>query len=120
MHLTGLDHVQLAMPPGQEDAAIAFYAGILGLAPVPKPAALAARGGVWFAGRGIALHLGVETPFTPAEKAHPALATPDLAAVRAHLDARDIPWVCDNAVPGLARLYIADPFGNRIEIVERP
>ena len=88
MHLTGLDHVQLAMPPGQEDAAIAFYAGILGLAPVPKPAALAARGGVWFAGRGIALHLGVETPFTPAEKAHPALATPDLAAVRASLDRR--------------------------------
>lgn len=119
MNLTGLDHVQLAMPAGAEDAAVAFYAGVLGLTEVPKPAALAGRGGVWFAGPGIALHLGTDSPFAPAKKAHPAFTVASLAAARAHLDMHGITWTDGGALPGLVRLYVADPFGNRIEILER-
>lgn len=113
-NVTGLDHVQLAMPQGGEDAARAFYGGLLGLTEAPKPAALAGRGGVWFTGGGLQLHLGVETPFQPARKAHPALVVTDLAAAHSTLPAPS----AISALPGLRRFYVADPFGNRIEILQ--
>ncbi len=113
--LTALHHIQLAMPKGQEDAARAFYSGALGLREVPKPAALAGRGGVWFEGKGIALHLGVEDPFVPARKAHPAFGVTDLDAARQALADHDPTDI--SALPDLRRFYIKDPFGNRIEIV---
>ncbi len=81
IEVVGLDHVQLAMPPGQEDLARRFYAGVLGLTEVPKPAALAGRGGCWFVGPSIHLHLGVEAEFRPATKAHPALLVADISAL---------------------------------------
>ncbi|MEY1554672.1 VOC family protein [Yoonia sp. R2331] len=111
--ITGLDHVQLAMPPGQEDVARAFYCGRLGLREVAKPAALAGRGGCWFAGAGVNLHLGVEEPFTPARKAHPALVVDDLEQARAALEGGEV-----SSLPGWRRFYIADPFGNRIEVMQ--
>src|ERR1700742_3629847 len=83
--ITGLDHVQLAMPRGREEAARSFYAGLLGMTELPKPAALAVRGGCWFASGTAVLHLGVEEPFTPARKAHPALLVDDLEALGAAL-----------------------------------
>src|SRR5215213_6398028 len=83
MHVYGLDHVQLAMPRGAEEQARAFYAGVLGLDEVPKPPNLAARGGVWFSGGGLHLHLGVEGDFHPARKAHPALLVRGLARLAA-------------------------------------
>ena len=101
------------MPEGEEDRARAFYAGKLGLTEVPKPEELAGRGGVWFVGAGIALHLGVETPFHPARKAHPAFVVDDLDA---SWEAFGRPQI--SSLPGLRRFYIADPFGNRIEIVQ--
>ena len=110
----GLDHVQLAMPEGGEGEARAFYGGRLGLHEVEKPADLAGRGGCWFVGPGIALHLGVETPFVPARKAHPAILVDDLEAAQDRLGGSAI-----SSLPGLRRFYIADPFGNRIEIVQR-
>lgn len=112
-HVLALHHVQLAMPAGAEDTARAFYAGVLGLREVGKPAELAGRGGVWFAAGSLALHLGTEEPFIPATKAHPALAVTDLDAAHATLPAPS----AISALPGLRRFYIADPFGNRIEIV---
>ncbi len=109
-----LHHVQLAMPAGAEAIARAFYGGNLGLDEVPKPASLAGRGGVWFAAGTLALHLGVDDPFYPAKKAHPALTVIDLAA--AHVALPDpTPF---ERLPGLRRFYVADPFGNRIEIVQ--
>ncbi|MGR3499848.1 MAG: VOC family protein [Limimaricola soesokkakensis] len=113
-----LHHIQLAMPEGGEDAARGFYGGVLGLAEVAKPEMLAGRGGVWFEGRSLRLHLGVETPFAPARKAHPAFRVADLAAMRYHLDAHDIAVRTDTELPGLRRFYVSDPFGNRIEICE--
>jgi catechol 2,3-dioxygenase-like lactoylglutathione lyase family enzyme len=111
----GLDHVQLAMPVGGEDTARTFYVGVLGLTEVPKPAALAARGGCWFEAGPVKLHLGAEAEFVPARKAHPALLVRDLAgfAERAGLDVR---W--SDEIPGTVRGHIDDPFGNRIELIE--
>lgn len=118
MQITGLDHVQLAMPRGGEDQARAFYGAVLGMAEIAKPAQLAARGGCWFQGGGAQIHLGVEEPFAPARKAHPALLVADLAAARAALAAAGVAATPDESVPGVRRCYVADPFGNRIELIQ--
>jgi catechol 2,3-dioxygenase-like lactoylglutathione lyase family enzyme len=117
--IVGLDHVQLAMPEGGEDAARAFYAGVLGLSERAKPPHLAARGGCWFAGAGIELHLGVEEPFRPAAKAHPALLVADLAAARETLAAHAIAFSDGKPLDGYLRGDVRDPFGNRIELMQR-
>lgn len=118
--IAGIDHVQVAMPEGAEAAARAFYGELLGLVEVPKPAVLAARGGVWFACGPGQLHLGVETPFAPAGKAHPALRVASreaLDALAARLDAAGCAVRFDQAIPELRRFYVADPFGNRLELL---
>jgi catechol 2,3-dioxygenase-like lactoylglutathione lyase family enzyme len=111
-----LDHVQVAMPPGGEEAARRFYAGLLGLAEIAKPDALQASGGVWFEP---GLHLGVESSFRPARKAHPGLRVADLDGVAARLQAAgaDLEW--DERRPGVRRFYTHDPFGNRLELLAR-
>jgi catechol 2,3-dioxygenase-like lactoylglutathione lyase family enzyme len=112
-----LDHVQLAMPPGQEDEAEAFYAGLLGFTRLVKPEPLAARGGCWFARGDVALHLGVEEEFRPARKAHPAFVVTDLADLEAALAAAGV-TVRPNPDRATGRgSYVDDPFGNRIEFV---
>jgi len=117
--LVGIDHVQLAMPPGGEDAAEAFYAWILGLPRVPKPEVLAARGGCWFECGTLRVHLGVEEGFRPARKAHPAIAVRDLSGVVARLRAAGVDVRPGDDVPGMEQAYIDDPFGNRIELIQR-
>lgn len=117
--IVGLDHVQLAMPARGEEAARAFYCGVLGLAERAKPAHLAARGGCWFSGSGVELHLGVEEPFRPAAKAHPALLVDDLDAMCARLAASGAPFEEGAPLEGYARGDTKDPFGNRIELMQR-
>lgn len=112
-----LHHVQLAMPEGGEPQARAFYADVLGIPEVPKPAELAGRGGAWFETGTLRLHLGVETPFRPALKAHPAFQVTDLEAAAARLRDAGAPVSAPESLPGLHRVYTADPFGNRIEIL---
>jgi catechol 2,3-dioxygenase-like lactoylglutathione lyase family enzyme len=116
--ISGLDHVQLAIPRGTEDEARRFYGGLLGLTEVDKPAPLAARGGCWFAGRNTVLHLGVEEPFAPAHKAHPAFLVSDLDACREALLAAGAPVVPEENAVAVRRFYTADPFGNRIELIQ--
>ena len=118
MRVAGLDHVQLAMPPGREAEARAFYAGLLGMTEVPKPAPLAKRGGCWFEAPGTIVHIGVEELFVPQRKAHPAFLVSGLEQARRDLEAAGAPAVSDESVPDLHRFYTADPFGNRIEILE--
>lgn len=114
----GIDHVQLAMPHGQEALARQFYISVLGLTEVPKPTNLAKRGGVWFEGGSLRLHLGVEQEFRPAKKAHPALLVKNLDALIHHLEQTGIPVVTDEPLQEYARIYVHDPFGNRIELLE--
>jgi len=116
--LLALHHVQLAMPEGGEAAARAFYGTLLGLPEVPKPAALRTRGGVWFERGSLRLHLGVERPFTPARKAHPAFTVQGLAALADRLHKAGHPPRAETDLPGMARLYVDDPFGNRLELLE--
>lgn len=113
-----IHHVQLACPPGTEDALRRFYRGVLGLAEVAKPPALAARGGCWFRGDGIELHLGVEQDFRPARKAHPGLLVPDLDSVADRLRAAGYPVSFDDDFPGMRRFYSEDPHGNRLEFLQ--
>lgn len=114
----GLDHLQLAMPEGEEAKARAFYGDLLGLRELPKPTQLVARGGCWFALGTQALHLGVETPFSPARKAHPAFRVFDLEGCRQLLEGAGVQTVRDTAVPSVRRFYAADPFGNRLEFMQ--
>ncbi|HCQ67494.1 MAG TPA: glyoxalase [Rhodobacteraceae bacterium] len=116
--LNELHHVQLAMPKGGEPEARDFYADLLGLDEVPKPPDLARRGGVWFERGPVRVHLGIEEPFRPARKAHPAFLVSDLAALRARFDAVGQSYRTDGALPGYDRIYTDDPFGNRIELLE--
>lgn len=117
MAVEGLDHVQLACPPGGEDEARRFYGGLLGLREIEKPEPLRSRGGVWFeCGTSQQLHLGVEEPFSPARKAHPGLRVADVATLE-ELAAKlgGVTW--DSDLPGYKRFYASDPFGNRLELL---
>lgn len=114
----GLDHVQLAMPAGGEAKARAFYAGLLGLGEAEKPPHLAVRGGCWFENGAIRLHLGVDRDFVPARRAHPALRVRGLIALAAALRAAGCHVATDEPLPGFDRVYVDDPFGNRIELLE--
>jgi catechol 2,3-dioxygenase-like lactoylglutathione lyase family enzyme len=118
MMILALDHVQLVMPVGGEDAARRFYAGLLGLVEIVKPPELAVRGGCWFGGEHVQLHLSVDTGFAPASKAHPALLVSDLPALWAALAAEGVRLTPDDAVPGVRRFYALDPFGNRLEFIQ--
>lgn len=114
--ITGYDHVQVAIPSGSEDVAREFYGGVLGMREVPKPAALAVRGGCWFVSGSAVLHLGVEEPFVPARKAHPAFLVSDLDVVRSALTAAGHECVDGSGeIPGVRRFHTFDPFGNRLE-----
>jgi catechol 2,3-dioxygenase-like lactoylglutathione lyase family enzyme len=119
MGVIGIDHVQLAMPAEEEVAARAFYSGLLGLLEIEKPEVLARRGGAWFQGGEAVIHLGVEAEFRPARKAHPALLVTELGAMVDRLEAAGVVVRQDAELPGYQRAFVKDPFGNRIELMER-
>ncbi|WP_371678196.1 VOC family protein [Streptomyces sp. NBC_01276] len=116
--LSAVDHVQLAAPPGSEDALRAYYRDVLGMEEVPKPPVLAARGGCWFAAGTVRLHLGVEEDFRPARKAHPGLRVTGIEAYAHGLRERGALVVWDDGLPGHRRFYSEDPVGNRLEFLE--
>ena len=118
MQLVRIDHVQLAMPAGQEERAREFYAGLLGLPEVAKPASLAASGGAWFENAEVHVHLGVDPDFQPAKKAHPAFRVRDLGAWKQRLREAGVDLKPDDRLPGFARFFASDPFGNRLEFLE--
>ncbi|WP_119274501.1 VOC family protein [Taklimakanibacter deserti] len=119
MGLLAIDHIQLAMPEGREEAARRFYGRLLGLSEVEKPENLKKRGGCWFEKEGIKIHLGVEKDFRPALKAHPAFLVEDLRRLVARLEQAGVAARRDEPLPGYDRVYVDDPFGNRIELIEK-
>ena len=116
--ISRLDHVQLAMPAGREDEARAFYQGLLGIPGTPKPANLALRGGCWFENGSVKVHLGVDKDFAAARKAHPAFIVDDLAMLVRRLERAGHPVRDDEPLEGFDRVYVDDPFGNRIELMQ--
>jgi len=118
LRITRIDHVQLAMPAGGEDLARAFYGGALGIEEVPKPAHLAKRGGCWFEREDLKIHLGVEADFRPARKAHVALLVADLPELQGKLKGLGYALKEDEPLEGYHRIYVDDPFGNRVELME--
>ena len=118
MNFKRLHHVQLAIPPGGEDVARAYYSGVLGLSEVDKPRALQGRGGCWFSGGGVEFHLGVQPDFQPARKAHPGVLVSGLDDLAATLEAAGRPVQWDPDFPGHRRFYSADDHGNRLEFLE--
>ena len=116
--IVALDHIQIAIPPGREAEAHQFYGGLLGLTEVPKPVQLLDRGGCWFEGPGIPVHLGVQQDFVPAPKAHPAFRVTDLEAFRQTLESAGVPIIPDDSLPHVRRFYASDPFGNRLEFIQ--
>jgi catechol 2,3-dioxygenase-like lactoylglutathione lyase family enzyme len=120
--ISGIDHVQVAAPAGCEEAARAFYGGLLGLVEIEKPPLLAARGGVWFRVGEQQLHVGVEAGFAPAHKAHPALRVTDRAALdtlagRLGAAGPEVIWPDTVEIPGTSRFHVHDPWGNRLELI---
>jgi len=118
MRIERLEHVQLAMPPGGEALARAFYSGVLEIPEMSKPPDLAKRGGCWFERGDLKIHLGVESEFRPARKAHPALLVVDLPDLVRRLKSAGHDVREDEPLDGYCRVYVDDPFGNRIELME--
>ena len=118
MRVRRLDHILLAMPAGRENDAGKFYQGILGIPEAMKPPNLAARGGCWFEDGELKIHLGVEKNFAPARKAHPAFIVDDLAGLEAILIKAGYPVAHDQPLEGYDRIFVDDPFGNRIELMQ--
>jgi catechol 2,3-dioxygenase-like lactoylglutathione lyase family enzyme len=118
MRILRIYPIQLAMPEGQEEWAREFYCGLLGLPEVQKPAVLVPRGGVWFEDGEVRVHLGVDADFRPARKAHPAFVVQELEMLARRLREADVEVIEDDFLPGYDRVYVADPFGNRLELME--
>lgn len=117
--VSGLHHIQLAMPRGREEEAREFYGGVLDFEEIAKPEHLRSRGGCWFQLEEIQFHLGVDDPFVPAKKAHPALTVHNLDALQRRLEASGIEIVWDTHLEGHRRFYVSDCFENRLELIER-
>jgi catechol 2,3-dioxygenase-like lactoylglutathione lyase family enzyme len=108
--------VQIGAPLGGEAEARGFYGRLLGMPELPKPEPIRARGGCWFAAGAQELHIGVEDPFAPARKAHPGLVVSDLDAIRRRFDEAGVEYEDDAKIEGVDRLFVSDPFGNRLEL----
>ncbi|MGH9006835.1 MAG: VOC family protein [Acidimicrobiales bacterium] len=117
MQIVALDHVQFTLPPGREVEADRFYIGVLGFDTEEKPPVLAARGGRWYRSGAVRFHLGADTDFRPATRAHPAFVVADLGAVVTTLAGQGLEVEWDENVPGVGRCYVNDPFGNRLELI---
>lgn len=116
--LEKIDHVQVAAPAGSEAEAIAFYSGLLGMQQIEKPEPLQARGGVWFGFGSFQLHVGIDDPFVPAKKAHPAFKVSGYEEMQKHLKEKGAEFKVDDSLPGVDRFFVFDPFGNRLEFLK--
>ncbi|MBO0589316.1 VOC family protein [Sporosarcina sp. E16_8] len=115
--ITGIDHIQIAAPPGSEDGARKFYGELLGMEEIPKPENLAARGGCWFLCGSQEVHIGIQKDFMPAKKAHPGFTVNALNQLKSRLEEADYEISEEPPIEGRSRFFTHDPFGNRIEFL---
>ncbi|MFE0648293.1 VOC family protein [Streptomyces sp. NPDC059534] len=113
----GLHHVQLSLPPGEEEACRRFYVDVLGMTEIEKPPVLAARGGLWVRLDALEIHLGVEEDFRPARKGHPGILVADLDGLAERLTALGAKVTWDDNFPGHRRFYTTDCHENRLEFL---
>lgn len=113
-----LDHVQLCIPVGTEAQARDFYGRVLGLDEIEKPDALKANGGLWFKVADIQLHIGVEDSLAKSKR-HPAFEVEGLDQIRDYFRHQQIEIKEETPIAGQKRFSFFDPFGNRIELLER-
>jgi catechol 2,3-dioxygenase-like lactoylglutathione lyase family enzyme len=118
MLIKRIDHIQLVAPIGSENEARSFFQGVLSLNEVEKPHELKKNGGVWFSNGHVHIHVGIEEPFLPAKKAHPAFEVSDIEALASHISDKGVSIQHDDRLPGAKRFYVSDPFGNRLEFLE--
>lgn len=118
LRIKRLDHVQVCIPSGEEEKARQFYGGILGLEEIEKPDELKRDGGMWYSVAGIQLHISIEEPHITS-KHHPAFEVEDLDGIRSYLPQQGVRIREEVGTPGMERLSFFDPFGNRIELIER-
>jgi catechol 2,3-dioxygenase-like lactoylglutathione lyase family enzyme len=121
MPVLSLDHVQVAIPAGAEEIARSFYIGILGFREQQKPAAMAGRNSIWFASGPVSLHLGIEaaSDFHAATRAHPAFIVDNLDEIVAACQRASFATRPDTPIGDFRRTHVFDPFGNRIELMQR-
>jgi catechol 2,3-dioxygenase-like lactoylglutathione lyase family enzyme len=119
MSILSIDHVQVAVPTGSEDRARAFYCGVLGFAEIDKPPQMAERKSIWFVAGTVNLHLGLESDFIPAKRAHPAFVVDSLDAILSACEHAGIVTRPDTSINNFRRVHVFDPFGNRLELMER-
>lgn len=120
IRIAGVDHIQIAVPPELEDAAIAFYDGVLGLKRLPKPEGTGDKRGAWFDAGNVQLHVGIQGgEFKPATKAHPGLLVEDLKAAMAALEEAGVKTKPGSDLPGFKRCFAKDPAGNRLEFLQK-
>ena len=115
--LTGIDHIQIAAPPGSEDIARTFYGELLGMREIPKPENLKARGGCWFQCGSHEVHIGIQQDFIPAKKAHPGFTVNVLDQLKSRLEKASYIISEEPPIEGRSRFFTHDPFGNRLEFL---
>ncbi|TND06545.1 MAG: glyoxalase/bleomycin resistance protein/dioxygenase [Bacteroidetes bacterium] len=118
IHFKRLDHIQLCIPTGKENEARHFYTHVIGLTEIPKPEALVPNGGLWYRVADIQLHIGTENEVNKSKR-HPAFEVTDIRAARALLEKHGVKIKEEVQVPGQVRFSFFDPFGNRIELLQK-
>jgi catechol 2,3-dioxygenase-like lactoylglutathione lyase family enzyme len=119
MPVLSVDHVQIVIPVASEDRARAFYSGILGFTEIAKPMQMADCRSIWFVAGAVNLHLGIESDFHPAKRAHPAFVVDGLDAILSACARAGLTTKPDTFFNGFRRVHVFDPFGNRLELMER-
>ena len=117
--VTGIDHIQIAVPKALEAECLAFYREVLRLSEIPKPPELRSRGGAWFQIDALQLHLGIDPGPSPESNRHVCLLVADLSIAKAEIVARGVSIKEEREAEGLARFFVRDPAGNRLEIGQR-
>ncbi|MGZ3775675.1 MAG: glyoxalase superfamily protein [Pseudobdellovibrionaceae bacterium] len=115
-----LNHADIIIPRGAEDLAREFYCSFLGFKEIPKPADLQKNGGLWLEISNAQVHLSIQDGFDPSKtKSHLAYEVSDISFLKQELDKRGVKWNDNTSIPGFIRGDIRDPFGNRIEFMQR-